>query len=285
MITKYIKLKDRKNKFKFDRDKLEPVNSDIEKVSDAILKAKKNNSKVILMMGAHPIKVGLSQYIIDLLNKGYITDIAMNGACMIHDFEVGYCGETSEDVEQNLFYGNFGNADETGKVLNTLINGSECKNSIGEIMYETFNDSAVTDFNCNNCKNLTIHVAIGTDFIHCHDNADGSKIGQTTFNDFKYFVNKICNLENGVIINLGSAVLLPEILLKSLMVLTNRDKNATLNGVTTVNMDMLTQYRSINNVIKRPERLGATGIDIRAKHQVSIPLLHYLLTRGEKNGN
>lgn len=203
--------------------------SDIKDIVRAIVSAKRNERPVILGMGAHPVKVGLSPVIIDLMERGIITAVATNGACIIHDFELSLTGNTSEDVAGELGEGRFGMARETGRELNKAISGGVKKGhgigrSVGEYISKgrnKYKDRSI--FSCGYKLKIpmTVHIAIGTDIIHMHPQAEGAMIGKGSLEDFKLLSSVVADLEGGVYINLGSAVILPEVFLKALTVARN----------------------------------------------------------------
>jgi deoxyhypusine synthase len=258
--------------------------NDIRKVADAIIHARKNDRPVLLAMGAHPIKVGLSSMIIDLVNTEVITAVAANGAAIIHDFELAYMGKTSEDVAAALNHGTFGMAEETGKYINKAINKGSQKGygigrSIGEFINreKEFKYGNLSIFGAALEKNIpaTVHVAIGTDIIHMHPEASGSAIGEGTMKDFKLLTSVVSDLEGGVFINLGSAVIIPEVFLKALAVARNLGK--TVDNITTVTMDFLKQYRAMENVLKRPTMKGGQAFFLTGHHEINLPLLAALI--------
>ncbi len=254
--------------------------SDFRKAVIAVVEARKRNRPVILGMGAHPIKVGLSPVIIGLLKRGIITAIATNGASIIHDFEMAYIGNTSEDVGEELCKGTFGMAKETGVMLNkAIIQGVEDGYGIG---------SAVGEFIHHNRKMknknvsifaegyrlgapLTVHVAIGTDTIHMHPEADGKALGEGSLRDFRLFTSLITELERGVFINLGSAVIIPEVFLKALTLARNTGYN--VDNFTAINMDFSKQYRANENVLNRPTKQSGTAVNLLGHHEIMFPLL------------
>ncbi|MEW6571064.1 MAG: hypothetical protein AB1390_07815 [Nitrospirota bacterium] len=252
---------------------------DLRAVAKAIVQARKNNRHVVLGMGAHPIKVGLSPVIVDLMQKGIITAIATNGACIIHDFELSYVGHTSEDVQAGLVRGSFGMADETGKYLNRAIKeglkrGLGIGRSVGEMIYKSQFRLAKKSIFANACEldlPATVHVAIGTDIIHMHPEADGGAIGEASFLDFQLFTSVISDLEGGVYINLGSAVVMPEVFLKAVTVARNLGNK--LLDITTVNMDFIQHYRPKENVLKRPTAEKGFSCALTGHHEIMFPLL------------
>jgi len=252
---------------------------DLKEIVSRIAKAVSEDKMVILGMGAHPIKLGLSPVIIDLMEKGVIKGIAMNGACIIHDAEIAMVGHTSEDVAMELKYGRFGMAEETGRFLNKAISNGYKKNmglgeAIGSMLvkegfpYNKFSILARA-FELN--IPVTVHVAIGTDIIHMHPSVDASAIGATSHIDFRIFARLVSNLEEGVFINLGSAVIIPEVFLKALSLVRNLGYN--IYNFTTINLDFARQYRSITNVVQRPILEGGKGFNIIGHNEIMFPLI------------
>lgn len=253
--------------------------NDFKSIVQAIIKARNNDKPVILGMGAHPIKVGLSTIIIDLMRKGIITALATNGACIIHDFEISFIGRTSEDVQVELQKGTFGMAKETGRYLNRAINnglkrGYGIGRSIGEMIYKSnFKYKEISIFATAYEVDIpaTVHVAIGTDIIHMHPDADGQTIGEGSFRDFKLFTSVVSDLEGGVYINLGSAVIMPEVFLKALTVA--RNLGYIVENITTVNMDFIQHYRPYENVLKRPTFPKGSSYALTGHHEIMFPIL------------
>lgn len=255
-------------------------------VVDAVVLAKKKGKSITLAMGAHPIKVGLNPIIIDLMKRGIITHIAMNGACIVHDFELAYVGHTSEDVDHELVTGSFGMAEETGRLLNEAIRNGAKKGlgigrAVGDLLMKKdfrYNNNSILAAGVRFSVPVTVHVAIGTDIIHMHPSADGAAIGEGTMRDFKGFVSMVAGLERGVYINLGSAVLLPEIFLKAVSVV--RNLGYRLKDFTTVNMDFIQHYRPNTNVVKRPTIGGGRGYALTGHHEIMLPLLAAAVIEG-----
>ena len=258
--------------------------SDFKGVVKAILKARRNDRPVILGMGAHPIKVGISPMIIDLMQKEIITAVATNGACIVHDFEVSLAGQTSEDVGKELCRGFFGMARETGRGLNFAIKtgikkGYGIGRSVGEFIYKgEFKYKVKSIFSEGYRLGLpvSVHVAIGTDIIHMHPDADGSAIGEGSFRDFKLFASVVSDLEGGVYINLGSAVIMPEVFLKALAIA--RNLGHKIENMTTVNMDFIHHYRPIENVLRRPITGKCSSYALTGHHEIMFPLLAAAIT-------
>jgi hypothetical protein len=236
--------------------------NDLKEIADGIVRASKAEKTVVLAMGAHPIKVGLNPIILDLLDRRIITGLAMNGAGIIHDAEIAMVGSTSEDVALSLGNGRFGMADETGNLLNTAIvegikTGLGLGQAVGAMLVKKnfpYNHHSLLAKACEMDIPVTIHVAIGTDTIHFHPNADGAAIGRGSHRDFRIFARMISTLEQGVFINLGSAVIMPEVFLKALSLV--RNLGYEVKNFTTVNMDFIKHYRPITNVVNRPSLEG-----------------------------
>jgi deoxyhypusine synthase len=252
---------------------------DLRSVISAIVKARKAGRPVILGMGAHPIKVGLSPVIINLMESGIITALAMNGACIIHDFELSLMGQTSEDVDIELCKGTFGMAEETGAALNKAINtgvkkGHGIGTSVGERIMKgkaAYKNLSLLATAARLDIPATVHVGIGTDIIHMHPRANGSFIGEGSMRDFKIFSSVVADLKGGVYINLGSAVIMPEVFLKALAV--TRNLKYKVRNFTTVNMDFIQHYRCRENVLRRPVLSGGNSFAITGHHEIMFPLL------------
>ena len=230
-------------------------------------------------MGGHAIKVGLSPVILDLMERGIITGLAMNGAGIVHDLEVAMVGATSEDVASALPQGKFGMARETGEFLNGAITegakaGIGLGASVGKHILQASLPYARYSLLAAGARlhiPVTVHVAIGTDIIHIHPAVDGSAIGETSHRDFRIFATLVSRLEGGVYINLGSAVVLPEVFLKALTLVRNLEFE--VKRFTTVDMDFIRHYRPMNNVVKRPTLEGGQGFSLIGHHEIMFPLL------------
>ncbi len=252
---------------------------DFRAVVKAIINARRNNRPVILGMGAHPIKVGLSPIILNLMERGIITAIATNGACLVHDFELSFMGRTSEDVAEELCKGTFGMAKETGEYINKAINtgvkkGLGMGSSLGKMIHESnfrFKDKSIFATAYRLDMPATVHAAIGTDIIHMHPSADGKSIGEGSLRDFRLFTSVVSDLEGGVYINLGSAVIMPEVFLKALTVARNLGNK--IEDLTTVNMDFIQHYRPHQNVLKRPTLKNGCAYGLTGHHEIMFPLL------------
>ncbi len=242
--------------------------------------AKKKNKMVIAALGAHVIKVGLNPVLIDLMKEGWITALALNGAGIIHDFEVAFSGQTSEDVEFEIKNGKFGMAEETADMLNEAMNsGGEKGLGLGEASGEMLSTSnfpykhmsllaAAYDLNIP----VTVHVAIGTDTIHFHPKTRGEVLGQLSLKDFFLLCALLEKLEGGgVFVNIGSAVILPEVFLKALSFVRNKGKR--LEDFTTAVFDFIHHYRPHQNVVRRPHGNKGRGFYFIGHHELLIPLL------------
>ncbi len=294
--TKRFSIKDRKSKvslisqasvfnkgetFKTFIEKLPDILAakDFKSVVDSVVLARNNNKHVVLGMGAHPIKVGISPVIIDLMKRGIITALATNGACIIHDFEMSLIGRTSEDVAKEILSGSFGMAKETGAYLNNAIkkgikDGKGIGESVGEMIYKgkfRFKEQSLFGNAFNMNIPATVHVAIGTDIIHMHPETDGKAIGAGSLTDFKILASVVSNLEGGVYINLGSAVILPEVFLKALTLA--RNLGYKVENITTVNMDFIQHYRPSMNVLHRPTLNKGNSYALTGHHEIMFPLL------------
>ena len=250
-------------------------------VVDAIVHARQNNKPVILGMGAHPTKVGLNPILVDLMRRGVVTAVAMNGAVVIHDFELAYQGHTSEEVEAEIDSGRFGMAEDTGRILNEAIeHGWQKGLGLGEAVgrYITghvkqfpYRRSSLLAVGVQLGIPVTVHVAIGTDIIHMHPRANGEALGASSLLDFRKLAAVVSRMEGGVYINLGSAVFLPEVFLKTVTL--GRNLGRALKRITTVNMDFLPHYRPLTNVVKRPTQKGGQGYSLIGHHELMVPLL------------
>jgi hypothetical protein len=248
-------------------------------VKESIVKAAISEKMIILAMGAHVVKVGLNPVIIDLMERGIFRCLAMNGAGVIHDAEIALAGKTSEDVAVQIGDGKFGMAEETGRLLNeAIVRGAEKGQGLGLAVGEMlvrekcpFNRHSLLARARELDIPVTVHVAIGTDTIHFHPGADGSSIGKTSHLDFRIFADLISKLEEGIFINMGSAVILPEVFLKALTLVRNLGHN--VKRFTTVNMDFIKGYRPETNVVQRPTLEGGEGYSLVGHHEIMFPLL------------
>jgi len=252
---------------------------DFAAVVEAMVRARHDNRPIVWGIGAHVLKTGLSPVVIDLMERGFVSAIAMNGAGIIHDFEIAMVGATSEDVDAVLGAGRFGMAQETGEGLNRAITegvaaGIGIGQSVGRWLAATqppFIASSVVAAAHRLAIPLTVHVAIGTDIIHMHPLASGAAIGEGSLRDFRYFASTVSRLSHGVYLNCGSAVILPEVFLKAVAVA--RNAGASLDGLTTVSFDFLRPYRAQTNVVSRPTAGTGQGYTITGHHEIMLPLL------------
>lgn len=242
--------------------------------------ARGRQKAIVFALGAHVIKVGLNPIIIDLMEEGWLTGLALNGAGIIHDFEIAYAGQTSEEVEVQIKDGLFGMARETGEMLNEAINkGSEEGIGLGEAVGRMIADSDFTHKELSLLATAyklaipaTVHVAVGTDIIHFHPKARGEAIGKTSLQDFFVFCSMVEKLEGGgVFINAGSAVILPEVFIKALSLV--RNKGHQVENFTTAVFDFIHHYRPHQNVVRRPVGQKGRGFYFIGHHEIMIPLL------------
>ena len=254
--------------------------NDFHHVVDAIVSAHHQRKPVLWMFGAHVIKVGLSPLLIELIKRKVITAITMNGAGIIHDFELAFMGCTSEDVAEALADGSFGMAEETHAFLNRAIkDGAKQGWGLGRSVGAMINAKRLPYRRLSvlaTCHQLkvpaTVHVAIGTDIIHQQSTADGAAIGRASLADFRHLVGVVSQLgEGGVVGNFGSAVILPEVFLKAVSV--SRNLGHAVKDFTAFDFDMIRHYRPTENVLKRPTLLGGRAIHITGHHELLIPLL------------
>jgi hypothetical protein len=253
--------------------------SDLMDAAARIATAIRRKRAVVLGMGAHPIKVGLGPVIVDLLEHGRLAGVAMNGACLIHDFELAASGHTSEDVGPGLDRGLFGMARETGEFLNRATNdgvaaGLGLGAAVGSAIERARLPGRRTSILAAAFRlglPATIHVAIGTDIIHMHPSADGAAIGEGSLRDFRLLASLVSRLDGGVYINLGSAVLMPEVFVKALNLA--RNVGHRVRTLTTIDMDFHRHYRPGVNVVRRPTALGGRGIQLTGHHEIMFPLL------------
>jgi hypothetical protein len=260
--------------------------SDFKAVVAAIHDARAGERGIIWGLGAHVIKTGLAPIVIDLMERGFVSALATNGAGIIHDFELALSGGTSEDVDEALGPGRFGMAEETGRVLNAAINegvktGLGLGQSVGRRLRELAPPHESLSIVAAAARleiPLTVHVAIGTDILHMHPDASGAALGEGSLRDFRYFVANVARLGGGVFLNCGSAVVLPEVFLKAVALARNR--GASLEGLTTVNLDFTRLYRPLTNVVSRPVAGVGTGYSLVGHHELMIPLLAAALIEG-----
>ena len=260
----------------------------LKKVVDRIVTARQNGREVGMSLGAHVLKVGLSPLIIDLMRRGFVTHVATNGASAIHDWETAYQGATSEDVATNLPDGSFGfwretftgingatkRAHQRGEGLGLAIGRTILEGDLPYRHLSVFSEAARLGIPA------TVHAAIGCDIVHMDPELDGAALGASTQKDFWIFCDTVGRLDRGVWLNIGSAVIMPEVFLKAVSVARNRGQLG--QDFTTCNFDMLQQYRAMTNVVTRPPK---EGLSVLAMHEIVLPLLHQaILSTAESRG-
>lgn len=253
--------------------------ADLKNLAADIITARRKNKAVILMMGAHPIKVGLSPLIIDLIKNKYITHLALNGAGIIHDLEIAFWGNTSEEVADTLSDGSFGMIKETAQYLAEAIEQAERETGIGEAVGKyiynkkpEYLEYSILAFAYKKKLPVSVHVAIGTDTICQHPEYEASIWAEKSHLDFRLLASNIKDLHNGgVVINFGSAVLLPEVFLKALTVA--RNLYGSVNKFSAANFDMIQHYRPNINVVDRPTISGGKRYRFTGHHEIMMPLL------------
>ena len=262
----------------------------------AILAARQKRKAILWGMGGHVIKVGLGPVLIDLMDRGFISGIAMNGAALVHDFEIALAGNTSEDVEAALGQGQFGMAEETGKYLNEIAKlAQRIRIGYGEAAGQFLTSGVIAAKQAGSSVlaaahkhriPVTVHLAIGTDIPHMHPSAEGAALGYATHRDFRLFCALVEQMHpGGVYLNWGSAVLLPEVFLKAVSLV--RNLGVPLTPITTANFDFIQHYRPLQNVVKRPTASGgghqgpeSRGFAITGHHELLLPLVAAALAAG-----
>lgn len=251
----------------------------LREIAERIAAAAREQKEIIVGMGAHVVKVGLAPVLISWMERGIITGLVMNGAGVIHDTEIALWGKTSEDVGPALDEGMFGVAGETATLLNrSLSKGTQEGMGFGEAVAKHLaeNNPPYADLSllCQAHRRsvpVTVHVAIGTDIIHMHPSADGAVIGAASLRDFHRLASLIGRLEGGAYLNIGSAVVLPEVFMKALNLARNQGNK--VETFTTVDMDFIKHYRPSVNVVERPVRMGGQGYQLIGHHEINLPLL------------
>jgi deoxyhypusine synthase len=253
---------------------------DLRALAGLIREAKRNSRAIIVGLGGHVIKTGLSPILIDLMNRGCATAFAMNRSAMIHDFEMALVGSTSEDVDATLGSGQFGMAEETGRMINEAIKAGAADQigmgeAIGRLLHSmkpAHSDKSLLYAAYEANVPATVHAAIGTDIVDIHPCADGASMGQTTYRDFRLLCSIVRGLDGGgAYLNLGSAVVLPEVFLKTVTVV--RNLGFRLEDFATANFDFIQHYRPLMNVVRRPIAGGGRGFSFTGHHEIMIPLL------------
>lgn len=254
--------------------------SDFNLLIEKIIQARKKGKPLVWMLGAHVIKCGLSPILIDLMGKKFITCLVFNGASAIHDLELGLWGKTSEDVAESLESGKFGMVKETALHFNSASILAAKENlglgqALGKLISQ--NRSSYKKYSLlATAYNLkipaTVHIAIGTDIVHQHSNFNAAFTGEASFKDFRILSQQVSKIRNGgVVLNIGSAVILPEVFLKTLSVA--RNIYGKIDNFTTANFDMIPQYRPLTNVVTRPVQKNGLGLNFVGHHEIMIPLL------------
>jgi len=265
------------------------VAADFRAVVEAIVAAHRKKRAVVVMLGGHIVKTGVAPVLIDLMERGVITHIAMNGSGAIHDYEIARFGATSEDVARGLLDGTFGMADETGWGMNQAFTaGMRSGWGMGESLARALleeKDLAHPEMSLLMTSHrlgipCTVHAALGAEIIHQHPAADGAAIGDTSHRDFRRLAASLPGLhEGGVALNLGSAVIMPEVFLKALTIARNLNERRPVN-FTTCDLDMQRHYRPRMNVVIRPTNAGGKGYEITGHHEIMIPMLAWAVVEG-----
>ena len=258
------------------------VARDFRAVVDALVAAAHRKRGVVVMLGGHVVKTGLAPLLIDLMRRGIITHLAMNGSAAIHDYEIACFGATSEDVAAGLRDGTFGMADETGQGMNdAFVDGMQKARGMGESLGRALDaEPKLANPELSLLLNAhrlgvpaTVHAALGAEIIHQHPAANGAAIGDTSHRDFRRLAASLSLIDDGgVVLNLGSAVIMPEVFLKALTIARNLDQGKPRNFVT-VDLDMQRHYRPRMNVVQRPTLDGGKGYEITGHHEIMVPLL------------
>jgi len=260
--------------------------ADFRRVVDAVAEAHRKRRAVIAMLGGHVVKTGVGPLLVDLMRRGIVTDVAMNGSAAIHDYEIARFGATSEDVAAGLRDGTFGMAEETGRGLNeAFVKGMAAGWGMGESVARALEGEAslahpelsVILQASRLGAGVTVHAALGAEIIHQHPAANGAAIGDTSHRDFRRLAASIERLhDGGVVLNLGSAVIMPEVFLKALTVARNLNAGQP-TGFVTCDIDMLRHYRPHVNVVQRPTLAGGAGYELTGHHELMLPLLAWAI--------
>jgi hypothetical protein len=251
---------------------------ELDELSRRVAEARGQGKHLVVMMGAHVVKCGLGGLVCELMRKRVATAVAVNGAFAIHDIEIAMWGKTSEDVIDGLHKGEFGMASETAGLFNEAAAYSlDAGIGLGAALGKTLVGAGPANGSVSVIATayqmdipLSVHVALGTDIVHQHEEADGRAIGYGTMKDFRRFASIIAELNGGVVLNLGSAVIMPEVFLKALAMA--RNKGIDLGNFTTANFDMLPLYRPMTNVVARPQMIGATTFSFLGHHEILLPV-------------
>ena len=255
---------------------------DFDAIVDAIAGATRRKRGVVAMLGGHIVKTGISPLLVDLMRRGVITHVAMNGSAAIHDYEVARFGATSEDVAAGLRDGTFGMADETGREMNgAFVEGMRTQQGMGESLGRALaarSDLAHPELSLLRAAfelgvPATVHAALGAEIIHQHPSANGAAIGDTSHRDFRRLAASLSDIDDGgVVLNLGSAVIMPEVFLKALTIARNLNEGRPRNFIS-ADFDMQRHYRPRVNVVQRPTLHSGKGYEITGHHEIMVPLL------------
>jgi hypothetical protein len=255
--------------------------NELRRLRDHIVRAHRDGRTVAIALGGHVIKTGCAPYLIDLIRRGVITAVAMNGSAAIHDFELGLAGKTSEDVGARLHAGHFGMARETADAFAVAARlGSQHDRGLGAALGQYMDELGCPHADASLVLAAyragipcTVHVALGTDIVHMHPQVSGAALGESSMLDFRILCSVVSTLARGVWLNLGSAVVMPEVFLKAVSVA--RNFGCDLDGLVTANFDKESKYRTGMNVLRRP---GSEGIEVIGHHELLIPLLHAVIS-------
>jgi hypothetical protein len=255
----------------------------LRKVRDHLVRAKREGRTVVAALGGHVIKTGCAPFLIDWIEQGVITAVAMNGSAAIHDFELAFAGKTSEDVAKQLPAGLFGMARETADAFAIASQqGSVADVGLGSALGRYIDDLGCPHADVSLVRAAyragipcTIHVALGTDIVHMHPHVSGAAIGEASMIDFRRLCSVVATLAHGVWLNLGSAVVMPEVFLKAVSVINNFGRD--LDGMVAVNLDKESKYRTLMNVLSRPSN---EGLELIGHHEIMLPLLHAAVACG-----
>jgi hypothetical protein len=263
----------------------------LRELAGQIRRARELNKPVIWGLGGHVVKTGMAPVIIDLMQRGFVSALAANGSVLVHDAEIAMVGSTSEDVDATLGAGAFGGAEETGRLLNDaaregMRSGTGLGEALGQLLIERDPPHKEFSLLCAAYEArvpFTAHVTVGADIAHFHPAADGAALGQTTHTDFRLLAEMVRRMDGGgVYLNVGSAVVLPEVFLKAITLV--RNLGHTLTDITTANLDFIQSYRPLTNVVRRPTADGAgRGYNLTGHHELTVPLLAACILRNAKS--
>jgi len=257
----------------------------LRKLVAALREARERQRHIVFMLGGHVMKAGVSPYLVDLMQRGFITHLASNGSLSIHDVEASLFGRTSEDVADTLERGTFGMVRETPEFMfRAFEDGRRRQEGMGECLGRCLTEAAAPHRNISLLAQawehgvpFTVHVSLGGDILHQHAAADGATLGELSLRDFRIFAGALPGLHaGGVVVNLGSAVVMPEVFLKALTMA--RNAQGPVTGFTTSNLDMTQHYRPRENVLFRPTQSSGQALPLTGQHEILVPLLHALLT-------